>query len=127
MTTSHTPSLTLTVETERTAIVVRVAGDLDYESCDELVSTVDGQLARWPRGGPGLTALRLDFAGLGAVDSMGLSALLTIRRRTDAAAIDLRLDERPPALQRLLEITGSLEHLTAPFEDSHAGVQPGAG
>ncbi|MDT0464140.1 STAS domain-containing protein [Streptomyces gibsoniae] len=127
MTTSHTPSLTLTVETERTAIVVRVAGDLDYESCDELVSTVDGQLARWPRGGPGLTALHLDFAGLGAVDSMGLSALLTIRRRTDAAAIDLRLDERPPALQRLLEITGSLEHLTAPFEDSHAGEQPGAG
>ncbi|MFJ5531901.1 STAS domain-containing protein [Streptomyces sp. NPDC093261] len=127
MTTSHTPSLTLTVETERTAIVVRIAGDLDYETCDDLVSTVDGQLARWPLAGPPLTALHLDFAGLGDVDSMGLSALLMIRRRTDAAAIDLRLDHRPPALQRLLEITGSLEHLTAPFEDSRAREQPGAG
>ncbi|MFI9648216.1 STAS domain-containing protein [Streptomyces sp. NPDC052040] len=127
MTTSHTPSLSLTVETERTAIVVRVLGDLDYETCDELVSTVDGRLARWPADGPPLTALHLDFAGLGDVDSMGLSALLAIRRRTDAAAIDLRLDERPPALQRLLEITGSLDHLTAPFEDTRAGEQPGTG
>ncbi|MEU6095204.1 STAS domain-containing protein [Streptomyces sp. NPDC047079] len=127
MTPSHTPSLTLRVEIERNAIVVRVAGDLDYETCDELVSTVDRQLAQWPGDGSPLTALHLDFAGLGDVDSMGLSALLTIRRRTDAAAIDLSLDERPPALQRLLELTGSLEHLTAPCEDGRAGEQSGAG
>ncbi|MGV9245707.1 STAS domain-containing protein [Streptomyces sp. NPDC003710] len=126
MTPSHDPSLTLTVEIQRNTIVVHVTGDLDYETCDELVRTVDAQLARWPQDGPRLTALHLGFAGLGDVDSMGLSALLTIRRRTDAAAIGLSLDERPPALQRLLEITGSLEHLTAPREDGHAGEQPGA-
>ncbi|MEU6368732.1 STAS domain-containing protein [Streptomyces sp. NPDC046931] len=127
MTPSDNPSFALTVQIERNTIVVHVAGDLDYETCDELVRTVDGRLAQWPKDGPRLAALHLDFTELGDVDSMGLSALLTIRRRTDAAAIGLSLDERPPALQRLLEITGSLEHLTAPYEERRAGEQPGAG
>jgi hypothetical protein len=50
MTTSQRPFLTLTVETGPTAVVVRVDGDLDYESYDELVNAVGRQLAGWAAG-----------------------------------------------------------------------------
>jgi anti-anti-sigma factor len=128
MTTSRTPSLTLTVETGPSAVVVRVDGDLDYESYDELVNAVGRRLAEWPAGeGTGRPELHLNFGRLGDVDSMGLSALLMIRRLTDTAGVGLRLDERPPTLQRLLEVTGTLEHLTAPREQGRTGEGPGAG
>lgn len=97
MTTSHPPTFTLTVEVEPTALVIHVHGDLDHETCDELMRAVDQNFAdgRTPEGR--VLELRVDFAGLGSIDSMGLSVLLMIRRRTDAAGVDLRLDERPPA------------------------------
>ncbi|MFB7244037.1 anti-sigma factor antagonist [Streptomyces populi] len=122
MTTSHPPAFTLTVDVQPTALVIRVGGDLDHETCDELMRAVDQNLP-----GAGLLELRVDFAGLEGVDSMGLSTLLMIRRRTDAAGVRLHLDRRPRVLDRLLEITGTLEHLTAP-RDGHGGERsPGAG
>ena len=124
MTTSHPPAFTLTVDVQPGAVVVHVAGDLDHETCDELMRAVDQNL---PGPGAGFLELRLDFAGLDGIDSMGLSTLLMIRRRTDAAGMNLYLDRRPRALDRLLEITGTLEHLTVP-RDGRAGERsPGTG
>ncbi|MFG3442626.1 STAS domain-containing protein [Nonomuraea sp. NPDC047897] len=60
----------------------------------------------------GLRELRLDCAGLGLCDSSGLAALLVIRRRASEAGVRLRLDHRGAALDRLLDLTGTLEHLT---------------
>ncbi|MFD1276689.1 hypothetical protein ACFQ51_47880 [Streptomyces kaempferi] len=54
--------------------------------------------------------LRVDFSGLGSIDSTGLSTLLMIRRLTDLVGVRLHLDERPLALDRLLGITGTLHH-----------------
>ncbi|WP_328557459.1 MULTISPECIES: STAS domain-containing protein [unclassified Streptomyces] len=127
MTTSHPPTFTLTVEVEPTALVIHVHGDLDHETCDELMRAVDQNFAdgRTPEGR--VLELRVDFAGLGSIDSMGLSVLLMIRRRTDAAGVDLRLDERPPGLDRLLEITGTLDHLTAPCDANSRERRPGTG
>ena len=127
MTTSHPPSFTLTVEAETTGLVVRVGGDLDYETCDELMRTVDQNIAVRPTAEGRLLDLHLDFAGLHGIDSMGLSVLLMIRRRTDAAGVRLHLDERPPHLERLLEITGTLDHLTAPCDVSKSEQHPGTG
>ncbi|MEW2162790.1 STAS domain-containing protein [Streptomyces sp. NPDC007084] len=127
MTTSHPPSFSLTVEAETTDLVIRVAGDLDYETCDELMRTVDQNLTVRRTAERRPSALRIDFTALHGIDSMGLSALLMIRRHTDAAGMSLHLDERPPHLERLLEITGTLDHLTAPCHPTGAEQRPGTG
>lgn len=98
-----------TVDTEDT-VRIELQGDLDHSTADSLLAAVTTALADRPR----LDDLHLHCAGLGTVDSMGLSVLLMIRRRTGHAGVRLHLDDRPAALDRLLTVTGSLEHLTAP-------------
>ena len=54
------------------------------------------------------------------LDPAGLSALLLVHRRTSAAGVDLRLDHRPPQLDRVLDVTGVLDHLTTPSRSDDA-------
>ncbi|WP_411103086.1 STAS domain-containing protein [Streptomyces sp. cmx-4-9] len=89
---------------------IALEGDLDHTTCALLSALVDRQLAAHP----GLRNLRLDCTRLLVCDSMGLSALLMVRRRTSAAGVRLYLDGRQAALERLLIRTGTLEHLTGP-------------
>ena len=99
----------------------------DFETCDELMKCVEQHLAHRRTAEGGLRDLHVDFTGLDCIDSMGLSTLLMIRRRTDAAGVRLHLDERPSGLERLLEITGTLDHLTAPCESGKGERRPGTG
>ncbi|MBN9792468.1 anti-sigma factor antagonist [Pseudonocardia sp. TMWB2A] len=87
---------------------VAPAGDLDYATSDALTDAVAALLADRP----GLRELRIDCAGIEYCDSYGLSSLLMIRRRTRAAGVELHLDNRAGALERLLRVTNTLEHLT---------------
>ncbi|MFD8422566.1 STAS domain-containing protein [Streptomyces sp. NPDC059466] len=127
MTPSNTPPFTLTVEAEATTVLIHVAGDLDFETCGELMRTVEECLGDRRDDGDGPAALRVAFSALDSIDSMGLSTLLMIRRLTDLAGVRLHLDERPPALERLLDITGTLHHLTAPGAEGSGARRPGAG
>ncbi|MFR0357524.1 STAS domain-containing protein [Streptomyces sediminimaris] len=108
MTTLPPAHLRLTTVGLENGLRVEIDGDLDHETADRLLETVTEQLA----GRPDLGHLRLNCARLGVTDSMGLSVLLMIRRRTAAAAVQLHLDDRPANLDRLLEVTGTLEYLT---------------
>ncbi|MEH3141824.1 MAG: STAS domain-containing protein [Mycobacterium kyogaense] len=101
-------NLTLSTDFDGTSTRLTVAGDLDYESTPRLVSAVTDLLA----GSPSVTDLRLDFAGLTFCDSAGLSGLLLVHRKTSVSGVQLHLDRRPAQLQRLLDITGVLDHLT---------------
>ncbi|MGW2278650.1 STAS domain-containing protein [Streptomyces sp. NPDC001770] len=87
---------------------VELRGDLDHSRADALLDTVVEQLA----GHPGIRELFLDCAPLATIDSSGLAALIMIRRRADEAGVRLTLDGRGAALDRLLEVTGTLEYLT---------------
>ncbi|MEU0039362.1 MULTISPECIES: hypothetical protein [unclassified Streptomyces] len=58
---------------------------------------------------------------------MGRSTLLMIRRLADLAGVRLHRDERPLALERLLDSTGTLHHLTAPRAEGSGGQRPRAG
>ncbi|MGW5639388.1 STAS domain-containing protein [Streptomyces sp. NPDC003832] len=98
----------VTVDTENT-IRIEIIGDLDYDTADQLLEEATAQLASRPQP----VDLHLHCGGLGTVDSMGLSALLMIGRLTAAAGVCLHLDDRPPALDRLLDITGTHDYLTA--------------
>ncbi|MFI1167422.1 STAS domain-containing protein [Streptomyces sp. NPDC020801] len=114
------------METLTSAVVVRVAGDLDYATHDQLVGTVTALLARRHAARHPVGAVHLDFSALEGIDSSGLSALLQIRRRTDEAGIALHLDGRPAVLERLLDMTGTLELLTAPPRDTTGRHRPQA-
>ncbi|MFJ8096483.1 STAS domain-containing protein [Streptomyces griseofuscus] len=108
MTTLLHAHLQLTTVDAEDRLRIEIEGDLDFGTADFLLETVSTQLAARPE----LNHLHLHCAGLGMADSMGLSSLLMIRRRTSAAGVQLHLDDRPESLDRVLEITGTFEHLT---------------
>ncbi|MEU2546963.1 STAS domain-containing protein [Streptomyces roseolus] len=87
---------------------VTLAGDLAWDSADELLDAVRPRLdpASVPAG------LRVDCAGLTLCDSMGLSALLALHRLAEAGGVPLHLDRRPRFLDRLFLLTGTYEYLT---------------
>ncbi|MGW4436994.1 STAS domain-containing protein [Streptomyces sp. NPDC004596] len=121
MTQHPATEFSLTTISEPSALTVRVAGELDYDTCDELVDTVVTGLA----GPPAPRHVRLDFADLTWIDSMGLSALLMIHRYTRAAGAALHLVHRPDVLERVLRHTNVLGHLTAPVTTPAAAGEPG--
>ena len=83
-------------------------GDLDYDGADRVLDEV----VRFLDEPPGTRELTVDCRRLGFCDSYGLSTLLMVRRRTHAAGVVLRLENRGPALDRLLRVTNTLTHLT---------------
>ncbi|MFJ3231156.1 STAS domain-containing protein [Streptomyces sp. NPDC086787] len=101
---------TVGIAHEPGTLAVRVAGELDYDTSDDLVRAVVDQLT--PHAG--LRDVHLDFDQLTWIDSTGLSALLMIHRRTTAIGATLRLDNRPECLERMLRVTNVLDHLTTP-------------
>ncbi|MFC8123982.1 STAS domain-containing protein [Streptomyces sp. NPDC057302] len=109
MTTIPPTHLRLTTVDTADTVRIEVHGDLDHENADSLLEAATTKLAEHPR----LVALHLHCAGLGVVDSMGLSVLLMIHRKTSEAGVRLHLDDRSARLERLLTLTGILEHLTA--------------
>ncbi|WP_406253825.1 STAS domain-containing protein [Streptomyces chartreusis] len=109
MTTPPPDHLRLTRVDTEDRVRIELAGDLDYDTADILVKETTAQLAARPT----LRNLHLHCGGLGMIDSMGLSALLMISRRTTAAGVRLHLEDRPENLDRLLHLTGTLDHLTA--------------
>ncbi|GAA2313788.1 STAS domain-containing protein [Streptomyces kunmingensis] len=110
------------------ALTLQVVGALDYDTSGHFTAYTSRALADHP----GLRVLRLDCAGLSGVDSMGLSTLLGLRRRLDAAGASLHIAERSPRLNRLLTITGTFEYLVgadeaAEAEQESSGAESGAG
>ncbi|WP_063788061.1 STAS domain-containing protein [Streptomyces sp. NRRL B-1140] len=101
-----TPSFGTGPHTVRLALT----GDLDYDSCAELLERVRRALDD----GGEVQELHLDCRELGLVDSMGLSTLLQIHRSACRDGIALHLADVGPALRRLLELTGTYEYLTTP-------------
>ncbi|MFE6484022.1 STAS domain-containing protein [Streptomyces sp. NPDC057757] len=122
MTTLPSRYFTVTVEAGPGTVRLRLVGDLDYDTSEELTRQADDCLAGHPR----LHELVLDCAGLGLCDSMGLSALLMIHRRTSARRISLHLDNTPAFLDRMMDITGT-RTLFAPLQVSgRPGEQAGS-
>ena len=114
-------SVTIT-KTGRSACV-RVTGDLDYETADEVVEAASQLLARQVE----LIDLRLDFSGLTFLDSAALSGLLLLQRRTTQSGVQLHLDHRPPFLDRVLQVTGLYGHIAASNSGAATGEPPLAG
>ncbi|MFB8029394.1 STAS domain-containing protein [Streptomyces sp. NPDC056465] len=115
--TSHPSSFTLTVETCRGSACLRLAGDLDHSTGDALVERAARCLTEHPGG---LYELRLDCRELTFCDSVGVSSLLMIHRKTTAHSVRLHLDNQPPFLHRILAITGLQQLFTQPHTTQQA-------
>ncbi|MER5966407.1 STAS domain-containing protein [Streptomyces sp. NPDC002057] len=115
MTTPHPDHLRLITVATENDVRIELVGDLDFDNADLLLSEVTDLLDSRPR----LRELHLGFGGVGLVDSMGLSILLMIGRRTAEAQVRLHLDDRPAALDRLLVRTGTSVYFgTSPAADT---------
>lgn len=120
MTTVPSDHLRLTTVDAQDRVRIELHGDLEYTNADLLLDEATAQLAARPD----LKDLHLHCGGLGVVDSMGLSILLMIARRTSAAGVRLHLDDRTDRLQRLLTLTGTLEYLTSSPAPSAGSADP---
>jgi anti-anti-sigma factor len=76
--------------------VIRVAGDLDIASVDELKAAVSAALVRRPE------SLTFEVSGMRFMDSAGIAVLLG----AVSAVQTVRLRSPSPAVTRLLELTG---------------------
>ncbi|MFJ9688292.1 STAS domain-containing protein [Streptomyces bacillaris] len=122
MTALPSPLLTVTAEEGRGWVRLRLTGDLDHDTSDELVARATEQLTARP----GLDDLYLDCAGLGMCDSMGVSALLQIHRDTAVRRVRLHVEEAPAFLDRIMRITG-IDHLFARRDQEERWPARGAG
>ncbi|MFD8951597.1 STAS domain-containing protein [Streptomyces xanthophaeus] len=114
--------LRLTCTETAGAVRIELHGHFDHQDAQRLLDTVTEVLA-----GPGrLRHLHVDCTGMAGVDSSGLSVLLMTRRRADAAGVRLHLEGRPPVLERMLQVTGTLSYLTSP-QPGHRSSAPPAG
>ena len=110
-----TYSLTITTAARSTS--VRITGDLDYQTTDDLVEVASHLLAQQSA----MSDLHLDFSELTFLDSAALSGLLTLHGRTSAARVALHLDHRPQFLDRVLQVTGLFDHFDLTRSDAEIG------
>ena len=84
-------------------VVASVHGEIDADNCREFGTTLlDGTA--------GPPSLVVDVADLGFIDSSGISELLKVTEAARDRGQELRLRQPSPAVRRVLEITGLLDH-----------------
>jgi anti-anti-sigma factor len=112
-------NLTVTIAPTGGSATLCIAGDLDFETTGRLVDAVSTVIAEQLA----LREIHLDFTDLTFCDSVGLSGLIRVHRRAVAAGVQLHLDERPAHLNRILDVTGTLEYLTTmPASSGESGI-----
>ncbi|MCR6481973.1 STAS domain-containing protein [Amycolatopsis sp. OK19-0408] len=95
---------------------VSIVGELQFPTADRLLRLVSDKLA----GQAGVREVRLDCGELAFCDSSGLSTLLLVHRAVADAGARLHLDNRRPALDKLLALTGTMTYLTGETPASRA-------
>jgi anti-anti-sigma factor len=110
-------TFSLRITTAARSASVRIVGDLDYETADDLVEVASQLLARQNT----MSHLHLDFSELAFLDSAALSGLLILHRRASHAGVALHLDHRPRFLDRVLQVTGLFEHFDLTRSDAEIG------
>lgn len=101
--------LQITTRREGDTLVIALTGELDLSSAPQLERELADAEASHP------SSLVIDLAGLGFMDSTGLQALLRARERANSNVHELRLRRGPHQVQRVFELTRTIEAFT--FDD----------
>jgi anti-sigma B factor antagonist len=96
------------------ATVLALSGELDIASAPELERALDELGPSNPR------RLVIDLTDVTFMDSTGLRALLLARQRTEQGDHELVLRPGPRQVQRVFELSGTLERFS--FQDRPAGA-----
>jgi anti-sigma B factor antagonist len=96
------------VRPDRTSVVVAVTGEVDLATVDELSSTFE-QLR-----GLGWRDFVVDLRDVSFLDSTGVHLLLDAHARALAGGGSLTVVHTPPAVHRVLELTGVARRLEEP-------------
>lgn len=112
----HPGTLRLDVESDDTAHVVTVAGELDLNTRDELAAVLD-RLPKPPQ------IVALDFSELTFVDSTGLKTLLSEHRRAREAGYEFVIAGARPEIRDIFRVTAL--DITLPLADDIASVRGG--
>jgi anti-sigma B factor antagonist len=109
-------TLTATVHPQPAGTVVRIAGELDYDTAGHLREVLRGITLR-----PG-ERLVLDLAGLKFCDSSGITTILAARNVALAAQADIALAAVPDSTSRVLRLVG-LDQVLSIYPDSACAIQ----
>ncbi|MGN9840288.1 STAS domain-containing protein [Nonomuraea sp. H19] len=101
--------LHLTTSRHNGTLTVTVAGELDIATIEQLRSHLL-QLLQEARHGN--VAVVVEVSGLSFIDAAGLGVLVSVQDHAARGRIPLRIAGVPPAMLRLLRITGLDAHLT---------------
>jgi anti-anti-sigma factor len=107
MTTPQPPKLQIETDGNPSALVIRLAGELDAGTADQLERSLGEVLEPRP-------VLVLDLHELTFVDSLGLNILFRTREWADTHGIALRTVRAPVHVQRLLALA-ALDGSLGPF------------
>ena len=94
------PALRITTETDGATTVLRLAGELDLATADQLREQVAALLGKHA----GLRHLVVDVAGLEFLDVTGLGALLESRRKLLRTGATMCLRRPRPMVTRMLDL-----------------------
>jgi anti-sigma B factor antagonist len=89
------------------AVVVHVGGELDLSCVAQFLLVLDEAIEAEP------PAIQLDLASLAFMDSSGVGAYVHVFRRARGKNVPLTIGERSPAVDRVLELSGVEQALTA--------------
>lgn len=85
---------------DRSTVALTVAGDLDFDTADELVAHAERLLTSEIR------TICLDLSGLEICDSSGLSSLIHVSQDARRLGVAFVIAGVTPQLRRILEVTG---------------------
>jgi len=89
------------------AVVVHVAGELDLSAVAQFLVVLDEAIDADPE------SIELDLESLAFMDSSGVGAYVHAFRRARTKNVSLRIGDRSPAVNRVLELSGVEEALAA--------------
>jgi anti-anti-sigma factor len=95
------PQLDIATSAEGEVARIRIAGELDLDGVDTVTAALAGLANQ------GATTVLVDASGLTFIDSSGLRALLSGRQALGDVNVSLIIEHASPAVDRVLEITGT--------------------
>ena len=99
---------------------IKLAGELDSATCDELVSRFEAAIPAL-----GGRKLVIDLGGVTFIDSSGMRAIIAIERRAGEEGVPLRLTRPPQEVIELLQITGVTDRVRLkPHANEPSRVEP---
>src|SRR4051812_41356073 len=94
------PNLQCSTSVDDGLVVVTVAGDVDFATCDALWEAISARLAP-------SSVVALDCAGITFIDSMGLKSLMRAREHAAGQRATFVLVGSNAYVDRVLELTGT--------------------